>query len=394
MWVEKHRKTWRIREERGATTVNLMSGIDTKTAAKRLMAQLKAEQIRGDQLVLRGGQMPLNAWIDEWWPGYENSLKPTSAHSEGGRVRNHIRKLLGTLTLDQVDALAVQQWVNLLGAGVKDEAASTPGKTVWTRKPLAPKTVHNCHGVLFVIMQAAVGQRLIRLNPCAGTALPARVQKEMRFLTDPEIARLITALPEHWRPLVMLLVATGVRWGEAIGLKGGRVDLLSRPPKLVIIEQMQEMSNTGELIFMSPKSAKSRRTVSFTLQVALVLTGLVAAAETGELIFRTPTGLPIRTRNFRRVWLTTIKKAGLPGLRVHDLRHTHAAILIAANRPLSAISRRLGHSTIAVTDALYGHLREEVDEGILTAVEAALSQVSAEDLAAEIAEELALDEAA
>jgi integrase len=387
MWVEKHGPRWRIRDRVGGKLCTIASGYPNKTSAETARKVLEAEQLRGDALVPRGGRITLNAFIDAWWPGYERGLKPTARHSEGGRVRNHIRPLLGSMTLEEIElgALAIQRWI----ADLSDGVGPMPGRK---RRPLAPKTVHNCHGLLHTILNAAVVQRLIRVNPCGATAtcLPARVHREMRFLTDPEIARLVAAMPGHWRPLVLLLVATGLRWGEAIGLRAGRVDLLASKPKLLVVEQLQEMSGGGsELIFTGPKTARSRRTVSFTRQVALALAPLVAGKARDELVFLTPTGAWVRTRNFRRIWLKACERTGLAGLRVHDLRHSHAAILISAGRPLSAISRRLGHSSIAVTDTLYGHIREEADEGILAAVESALAKIGTEDLQAEVAQELA-----
>lgn len=377
MWVERNGKTWRIRDEVAGRKVDLAAGYPTKASAKAAMVLLRADELRGDALVPRGGRVTLDAFIDAWWPTYEPSLKPGSVHSEGARIRNHIRPLLGGLELDEVDAAAVQQFVGDLAAGVG------PWPARGARRKLAPKTINNVHGLLYTIMKAAVAHRLIRTNPCADTHLPARTHKEMMFLTDPEIGRLLTALPEHWRPLIALLIGTGLRWGEAIGLKAGRVDLLAAPPRLRVEEQLQEMPATGDMLWLSPKSARSRRTVSFTRGLALVLAGLVAGKEPDEVVFLTATGCLIRTRNFRRIWKTATKKAGLDGLRVHDLRHTHAAILISAGRPMMAISRRLGHSSVAVTDVIYGHLREEADDGILSAIESALSGT----LAAEVAEE-------
>jgi integrase len=385
MWVEKHGATWRIRDRLGDQKVTVADGYRTKTAAKAAKTELQADKQRGDSLVPRGGRTTLADWVAAWLPHYTRSLKPSSALSEGARIRNHILPLLGPVQLDNLDSMAVQRWIDDLGKGV----GPVPDGATWRRRPLAPKTVHNCHGLLHTILAAAVGQRLIRTNPCSSSTLPSRVHREMMFLTDPQINRLVSALPAHWRPLVLLLVATGLRWGEAVGLRAGRVDLLAARPKLVVLEQMQELSGTGELVFVSPKSAKSRRTVSFTRQVAMVLAPLVGGKEPGELVFGSPRGLPVRTRNFRRVWLAACRQAGLEGLRVHDLRHTHAAILISAGQPLMAISRRLGHSSVAVTDLLYGHLREEVDEGIIAAIERAMAGVGAGALDAEVDAELA-----
>jgi integrase len=375
MWVERNGKTWRIRDEVAGRKVDLEVGHPTKTSAKAALIRLQAEKMRGDQLVPRGDRVLVKDHIAAWWARYERTLKPSARDSEGARLRNHILPLLGEYALGDLDALAVQEWVDDLEAGVGEWLAR--GKRI----PLSPKSIHNAHGLLHRAMRAAISPaKLIRVNPCSGTALPRREPREMMHLTDPEIARLIAAMPEYWRPLVRLLVATGLRWGEAVGLRVGRVDLLASPaPKLLVVEHLHELSS-GELVFTDPKTRRSRRTVSFTTSVALDLAPLHAGKESDELLFQTELGYPVRARNFRRIWVKAREHAGLPGLRVHDLRHTHAAILIAANRPGSAISRRLGHSSIAVTDALYGHLREEVDEGILAAVEKSLdpAQVMAE----------------
>lgn len=375
MWVERNGRTWRIRDLVGGRKTTLKSGYATKTAAKDGMVTLRADALRGDSLVPRGGQRTLNHWIDVWLPAYEVSLKPSSSHSELARVRNHIRPLLGHLPLDEIDTLTVQQWVAWLLTGRAG------------RKPLAGKTVRNCHGILHKIMQGAVTARLIRGNPCSDTKLPKRVHKEMRFLTEPEFGRLLAAMPAHWRPLVLLLVSTGLRWGEAIGLRVGRIDLLAHPPRLTVVEQLQELASTGELVFVSPKSERSRRTVTFTAKVAEALAGSVIGGRR-DVVFTAPAGGMVRTRNFRRTWTKACRKAGLEGLRIHDLRHSHAAWLISAGVPLTAIQHRLGHSSIAITSDLYGHLLPAVDEGILAVIEAATAAIDMADLEAEIADEL------
>lgn len=386
MWVEKKGKGFRIRDRVAGEIVTLESGFPTKTAARVAATLLTADALRGDALVPRGGKMTMNELLDLWWPSYARSLKETSATSEGARFRNHIRPLIGALTLDALDQNAVQLWVDNLSAG----RGPVPEGAKWKRRPLAPKSVTNAHGMLFVVMRAAIGRKLIRVNPCAGTNLPQREHKEMRFLTDPEIARLVRALPPHWRPLILLLLATGLRWGEAIGLKAGRVDLLAKKPALRVVEQLQERGGRGsELYFSSPKSFRSRRTVTFTKQVALILTGLVAGKDRDAMVFLTTTGLMIRTRNFRRIWMKACEDAGLVGLRVHDLRHTHAAILLSSGRTMSVVSRRLGHASVAVTDMIYGHLREEADDGIDEAVDAALAGLGSDELMAEVEAELA-----
>jgi integrase len=368
MWAERYGKTWRIRDRlAGGRKITIASGYVTKTAAKAGITTLTADRLRGESLVPRGGRVLLADWIDAWLPSYTASLKPTSAISEPARVRRHIRPLLGGYALDDLEAnpLIIQRWVGGLATGAPE------------RRKLAPKTIRNTHALLHKIMQAAILQKLIRSNPCASTALPAKTHTEARFLTEPEIARLLAHTPEHWRPLVLLLVSTGLRWGEAIGLRVGRVDILASPPRLTVLEALHELSGTGELVFTEPKSRASRRTVTFPPSVAAELAELIIGKGRTELMFAAALGGPVRTRNFRRGWVKWTSAAGLSGLRIHDLRHTHAALLIAANVPLTGIQRRLGHSSIAVTSDLYGHLLPAVDAGILTAIDAALPQVRA-----------------
>ncbi|MEV5629132.1 tyrosine-type recombinase/integrase [Micromonospora tulbaghiae] len=382
MWIEKNGPTWRIRDLVDGKKVTLESGWPNKTSANKRLITLKADQLRGDFIDPRAGQLTVAAWVAQWWPGHETGLKPTSRQSEGSRVRMHILPLLGHLALSEVDNVAIQAWIGKLLAGQPD--LDRPGK--WVRRPLSAKTVRSCHGLLHTLMAAAVRARKIRTNPCADTSLPGLVPKEMRFLTEPEAGRLHAAVPEHWQPLVLLLVSTGLRWGEAVGLAMSQLDVLGG--RLTVVRAMHEMAD-GSLIFGTPKTARGRRTVTFTPKVAQALAPLVVGKGRDDLVFTTPGGHAVRARNFRRGWLEWTAAAGLAGLRVHDLRHTQAAWLISANVPLSAISRRLGHGSIAVTDGLYGHLLPQVDAGILTAVSAALEHVDPAQVAAELADETA-----
>lgn len=381
MWPEKHGKTWRIRDEVGGRKVTLGAGYRTKTEAKDAMVTLRADRLRGDQLVPRGGRLTLAEWLDVWQPAWQAGLKPSSAASEPARIRNHIRPALGAHELDDITATVVQAFVSRLS-----------GK-------LAPKTVRNVHGLLHKILTAAVHARLVRANPAEHTILPRRVRREMRFLAEPEVGRLLAAVPAHWRPLVLLLVSTGLRWGEAVALRVQDVDVLAG--KLTVLRTMHELPGTAEIVFTDPKSQMSRRTVTFTKKVGLALTGLVAGKARGELVFTAPMGGPVRVRNFRRSsrtradgtrramgWSAWCEQAGLAGLRIHDLRHTHAAWLISAGVVLTGVQRRLGHSSIAVTSDLYGHLMPVVDESILAAVEAALADIDLDTMSQELQAEL------
>ncbi|GLY21652.1 site-specific integrase [Micromonospora sp. NBRC 101691] len=354
MWVEKHGPTYRIRDRVGDKKVTVADGYLNKTAAKTALKALAGDQVRGDLVMPSAGEKLLGDWARDWWEARKSGLSPNTQRSEWSRIQTHILPALGDQAVGDIRPLHVQRWVSEMG------------------KTRSAKTVANVHGVLNSIMAGAVAQRLIRANPCAGTKLPRGMAAEMRFLTEPEAGRLLLALPEHYRPLFVTALGTGLRWGELAGLRAGRVDVLAGI--LRVEETLSELPGAAELVFGPPKTAASRRTVTLPSEVRQALVGLVANLGPGDLVFRTSTGQPLRIRNFRRIWLAATERAGVAGLRFHDLRHSHVAWLLSAPEPpnLTAIQRRLGHASITVTSDRYGHLLPAVDERIATALDAAL----------------------
>lgn len=366
MWIEKNGKTWRIREDVAGQRIALASGFATKTAAARAMTMMKADALRGDSLIPRGGQMTLSAWIDTWWPTYKRALKETSRVSIEGVINRYIKPMLGHYTLDHLhdQPLLVQGWVNDL----------LDGKTlVPAPRPLAAATVRNAHGQLYVIFGAAINQKLIRHNPCDHTSLPEEENDtdEMLFLTHEQAGEIVMAMPVYWRPLIMLFLATGLRWSEAMGLRVRDVDLVTN----ILRVRINRVEIGGRFVDQTPKTKRGRRPVSFQLAIGEMLAPLMAGKKADEHIFRALRGGDIRHKDFYVIWWAARASIGLPGLRLHDLRHTHVAWLISANVPLSAISKRVGHKSVAFTDARYGHLLPEVDDGIVTAIEAAMRKI-------------------
>jgi integrase len=367
MWVEKNGPTYRIRDLVHGKKITVESGFPNKTAAKKVMTVLEGEQITGTYIDPRGGKMPLEEWAAIWWPLHETSLVPGSRKSEGARLRNHIIPLLGDKRLNEIDNLLVKSWVAQLLAGDPDDED-------FNRIPLAEKTIRNCHGVLYSLMQAAVDQRLIRANPCYRTGLPKITYKEQRYLDEAEIGRLVAALPAHWQPQIVLMIATGIRWSEAAGLRVKWLDPLART--LRVEETRHELSGGSELVIGPPKTERSRRTVTYPAEVAEILLPLVSMRHRDEHVFTAAGGSELRQRKFwKNVWLRATAEAGLEGLRIHDLRHTHAAWLISDGVPLTGVQQRLGHSSIVVTSDMYGHLLPVVDENIVASASASLRMV-------------------
>ena len=370
MWVEKHGPTYRIRDTVGGRKVTVRSGLPNKSVAKRLMLTLETDKVRGDHLVHGGGRVTLAEWIEQWWPSYEIALKSSARVSSRGIRDRYLLPMLGDHELDDLDPVTVQRWVADLRAGRQPVRAHKTHKTPRAAKPLSRKTAANAHGLLHKILDEAVAQRLIRANPCVRTKLGQKTHHEMVFLTEQEADRLVKATREHYRTLVLTLLGTGMRWGEAVGLRVKDVDLLGK--RITVQRNLQELADTGEQVEEAPKTAAGRRGLAITASLAEALVPLVVGKEAGDHVFTAPMGGDVRYRVFWPVFDAAREAAGIPACRIHDLRHTHAAWLISSRirGGLTAVQRRLGHSSIRVTSDLYGHLMSEVDDDIVAALDA------------------------
>jgi integrase len=206
------------------------------------------------------------------------------------------------------------------------------------------------------MLKAAVRNRYIPRNPADGIKLPRQTKKEMLFLDATEVDRLASAVPDQYSTLIYLLAYTGMRWGEAAALRRRHIDVLRS--RIEIAESLEEVG--GSLSFGTPKNHK-RRTIVIPAFLRDLLNDHVLRFRIGDredLIFTASNGAPMRNSNFRAyVWKPALAIAGLPAeLRIHDLRHSAAALLISQGGHPEAIKRQMGHSSIRVTMDTYGHL--------------------------------------
>jgi integrase len=350
-WVERcPNGRWRARY-RDPTRRKRSQTFDTKAAAKTFLAGVTTDMVRGQWIDPRGGDVPVAEWAQRWLDA--RVVRATTLAGDRTRLRRHVLPAFGQLPLKALTPLTVRAWVARLSAA-----------------GLAPKTLRHCHALLSTLLADAVTEGLLLANPCQGTRLPAAQRYEARFLTAPEVDRLLAVLDPPERTLVLVAVSTGLRWGELSGLRRHRLDLLRG--RLHVAETLVEVN--GRVSFGPPKTPRSVRTVSLPRQAVDALAHHLVG-HTGDLVFTSREGTPLRRHNFsRRVWKPAVAAAGLaPEPRFHDLRHTHVAMLIAAGVPMKAISERLGHTSIVITMDRYGHLQPDVDDALVRALEARLA---------------------
>ncbi|MGH2659347.1 MAG: tyrosine-type recombinase/integrase, partial [Actinomycetota bacterium] len=186
--------------------------------------------------------------------------------------------------------------------------------------------------------------------------LPRARRREIHFLSAAEVTALAEATVSPYDTLIYLLAYGGLRWGEAAALRRSRCHLTRSR-----IEVSESLAEVAGRLYFGPTKTYRRRTVVLPGFLREMLAAHLArhVERTPEaLVFTDSVGGPLRNANFRqRMWQPAVAAACLPeGLRIHDLRHTCAALLIARGAHPKAIQAHLGHSSIQVTLDIYGHL--------------------------------------
>jgi integrase len=302
------------------------------------LAAMKTDVRRGDWIDPGLGDTTFEDWAASWMSTVAN-LRPKTRMDYKSVLRCHLLPTFGARRLAGLQPIEVQRWVSEM---------IVEGTT--------PAVIRKSYRMLSAILKAAVDSNYLGRSPCRGVKLPRVTRKEMRFLTAEEVERLASSIREPYGLLVYTLAYGGLRWGEAGALRRGRCDLLHS--RLEVVESLAEA--TGGQYFGPTKTYETRTVVvpGFLRDMLAEYLARAVPREREALVFTSASGAALRNSNFnRRVWAPALETAGLDTeTRVHDLRHTCAALLIAQGAHPKAVQRQLGHSSITVTMDVYGHL--------------------------------------
>jgi len=336
------RRAWQARW-RDPAGQQRAKNFDRKVDAERHLLAMETDKLRGRYTDPRLARTPLAEWMAEYQATRVNLGLQTRARDEA-TVRNHILPTFGSWVIGSIQPIHVAQWVADLDA-----------------RGYAPATVRKAYQLLAAALDAAVESGLIGRSPCRGVKLP-RIETcaEIRFLSAAEISLLAGTIDSRYSAMVLAAAYTGLRFSELRALRVDRFDALRRTIRVVA----SVVESRGQFYFEEPKSEASRRTVRVPPFLVEVLAAHLATHSDGSgLIFSAPTGGPIRRNNFRRrIWLPAVEASVGRPCTFHDLRHSHAALLIAQGEHPKVIQERLGHASIKTTLDTYGHLFEGLDE--------------------------------
>jgi len=287
----------------------------------------------------------LTAWLDG-----KRKLRDTTRRNYSTHLRLYLVPALGRTRLADLRPDHIDQLYNDLLSG------RYVGATV--------VTVQHVHRTLRAALNAAVKRRMIPWNPALHVELPEHHRAETEVWSGGDLSRFLDAIAdERLYALFHLIGFTGMRRGEAIGLRWADVDL--EAAHVVVSQQVTDAGKGPRL--GAPKTSSGSRYVPIDPGTVQVLSeqrdrqsderqrwgigwtdqGLVFTKEDGDLL--RPDAITVL---FRRL----VKRHQLPTIRLHDLRHTHASLALAAGVDVKVVSNRLGHSTTAITADLYTHV--------------------------------------
>jgi integrase len=245
-----------------------------------------------------------------------------------------------------------------------------------------PTTLRRVHACLRASLNAAVRSRRLAYNPALGVELPAVPKQQVRPWEPHELGAFLDHVQAHrLGALFEVLAACGLRRGEALGLAWKDINFLEGT--LTIRRQLLNAWADGAPVFGEPKTATGRRVVELDSRtlgtlIAHRLSQDTERASWGEgyedhdLVFAQENGRPLDPSHVTKLFGRLTAEAGLRRVRLHDLRHGSASLMLAAGIPVEVVSKRLGHSSISVTTDIYSHLLEGVGR---RAAEAAMGLV-------------------
>jgi integrase len=315
-------------------------------------------------------KLTVSQWMERW---LEDSARGDLAHRTYAnyklQIRRHINPALGRRRLSKLTAAPIQ---SLYAAKLRDG--------------LKPASVRYIHAVLHRALGQAVRFNLIPANPASRVDPPKIRQDEITPL-DAEQARTLleAAKGGMHEPLYVLSLTTGLRMGEALGLKWSDVDL--DRGTLRVNRQLQRVRRDGDksgtLEFSEPKNA-SRRTIDLPLRAVEALRShrkwqleeqLRAGAKWHDngLVFTTGKGTPLEAQNvINRYFKPLLKRAELPNIRWHDLRHTYATLLLARGTHPTYVQKSLGHASVQLTLDRYSHWMPSMGRNTAQGIDEAL----------------------
>ena len=296
------------------------------------------------------GQYTVGQWMDVWYENYAKIKVRLSSHQTyKGYIKNHIKPNIGDIPLEKLTTLDLQRLYKTLLARGRVDRLESKGQP----KGLSPKTVRNIHQVLSSALKLAQEQRLILTNPAEGCALPKVEHREMKTLPMEQLQSFLREAKDSGVfELYYLELATGLRRGELLGLKWEDIDL--EHGDLRVRRQIARIN--GRVVEAPLKTKNAYRTLPLAEDTISILEEQKKKVGSSPWVFPSATGGPISPDSVLHMLHRVLKRAELPEVRFHDLRHTFATLALQNGVDIKTVSGMLGHFSAGFTLDTYAHV--------------------------------------
>ena len=332
----------------------------SKKFAKQRLAELEVSIEKGSYVKPR--RITLAEWLSNWLNDYvSTNCGIRTAQSYHSEVRCHLIPALGAIPLTYLQPQQLQHYyAHALSQGRIDGKGG-----------LSARTVQYHHRILSEALNHAVKIGLLVRNVAEVADPPHPERRSMATLALEDIPKFLKAAQETpYYVLFYTALYTGMRLGEILGLRWCDVDL-----DMAFLSVVQTLyKRSGVCKMMNPKSSHSRRRIALSSSLVLLLREYQAEQQTQrillgklpsdtDLVFSHLDGKPLDPGVVSHTFAKVLKKARLPHIRFHDLRHTHATLLLKGGAHPKIVSERLGHANIAITLDTYSHVLPGLQEG-------------------------------
>ncbi len=328
--------------------------------AEKLLAELVKRSHRGETVVSE--KLTLGQYLTErWLPVQEARLRKSTHDAYRRNIELHVIPALGKRPLDQLSPEDIDLFYAAL---LKSGRKKRPGEK-GPAKGLAPKTVHNIHVMLNKALSDAARKGTVVRNVVAladAPSLQARKRPEIKAWEIDQLVRFLDAIaPHRMAPAFYFAAHTGMRRGEVLGVRWRDLDL---DAGRVSVRQAL-VSVAYEVSISDVKTGTSRRTIDIDDDVIQALKDWHKARteerdgiepSPDDLVFVKADGTSMHPDIFSQLFDRTVAKIGVPAISLHDLRHTHATLLLKAGVNVKVVSERLGHANVAFTMNVYQHV--------------------------------------
>ncbi|MDV6275871.1 tyrosine-type recombinase/integrase [Rhodococcus erythropolis] len=354
---------YKVRYMKPDGTQGSKGGFPSKPAAESFANRIEVRKLDGEFVDPKHGRLTVESLAQPWLDTKKAKLKASAYKPLESAWRVHVKPEWGTVRIADIEVTMVEDWITDLVTDQRDPA----NPEVIIKRAASATTVIRAHAVLSGLLDRAVRDRKILANKARDVDnLPRKVAKRKIYLTHTQVALLADSAGE-WSTLVLFLAYCGLRWGEAIGLQVGDLDLLRR--RVSVNRNAVEVGS--EIVVGTPKSNKPR---SIPIPAFLVdeLSKQCIGKGRESLVFSGPDGDFMRRPKTPRGWfIRAVEAAELPTITPHDLRHTAASLAISAGANVKAVQRMLGHESAALTLDVYAELFDDDLDTVASALDRA-----------------------